>query len=71
MLYQRQHADEARGARRVGDAVDLAQQLVDVRVAVAVDAGVTGRVQAGCAVQRVDAQAGIVAQRGQSAGNAR
>src|SRR5690606_11766399 len=63
-------ADETRAAVGVGDAVEFAQQTVDVAVGVAVSAAVACRIQAGCAIERVHAQPRIVRQRRQAGGAA-
>ena len=69
VAQQHEHADEVRAAlRRRARRCKRAQQLVDVGRGVAVLAGVARRVQAGRAVERIDAQAGIVGQRGQAGG---
>ena len=62
VLHQRQHADEARGPLGVIDIAQFVQQFVDVGGVVAMRAGVTRRVQAGRAIERVDAYAGIIRQ---------
>ncbi len=68
MPQQRQHAHEARAAFGIGHPVELAQQLADIRLAVAMGAGIARRIQPRRAVQRVHAQAGIVRQRRQAGG---
>ena len=64
VAQQHQHAVEVRATLLAGDVLQRVQQLVDVAVGVAVLAGVTRRIQAGRAVQRIHADAGVVGQRG-------
>src|SRR6185312_589546 len=54
------------GALRVRNVAQRVEQLCDIRRAVAMHAGVAGRVEARCAVERIHAQTRIVAERGQS-----
>ena len=68
VAQQREHADEARGAAFVRHVAQRIQQFGDIRGVVAVTARVARAVQTRRAVQRIDAQTGIVGQRRQAGG---
>ncbi len=64
---QHDRAMEMRAALRIVEAFERAEQLGDVRRRIAVPAGVAGRMKARRAAERIDADAGIVAERRQAA----
>ncbi len=63
---QRERAVEMRAAAVGGNVAQCVEQLVDIRVRIAVLAGVTRGVQARRAIECVDADAGIIAERRQA-----
>ena len=65
---QHDHRVEVRRALRVGHLPQVIEQLGDVRLRIAMAAGVARGVQARCAAERVHAQARVVAERGQARG---